>query len=483
MPSHKSIIARAPTGAGKTIVATQMMKTASSRKKKIFFICHRRELIDQTAKTLKNFGLKFGYIANGYPANFYMPIQICSVGTLYNRIGQVPTPDLCLWDECHHMAAKTWDTIQNAYPDAFHVGLTATPIRTDGKPLKNNFSKIVHGPEVSWLIENGYLAEYDLYSIPGIDRGALHSQMGEFNKSESEQEMKKPSITGDIISHWMKYGRGKKTIGFAPTVAYSQHICRLFNDAGISAIHLDGGTAKDKRREALRDFALGKYEVVFNVGLFAEGFDIAANSGMDVTIGCVIDAAPTQSLSQWLQRCGRALRPQEGKAIILDHAGNLGSHGLPCMDRTWSLEGREARESNDSGEASERVRQCPKCYYAHKPEPICPSCGHVYESGRKIKEIEGELQKIDPSLMRQQMRQEQGQANNVEDFVKLGYSEGRTRHIMQARQEKLQLQTEAYNLEQGIKAAEIPYERVAVKTLKPKELKERIDYLKGLMSA
>ena len=118
---------------------------------------------------------------------------------------------------------------------------------------------------------------------------------------------------------------------------------------------------------------------------------------------------------------------------------------------------------------------------AHAPAAICPGCGHVYQARQEIKEVEGELQKIDPSIMRQQMRQEQGQAHSVDDLVNLGYAKGRAKHIIEARQEKIALRTELYNLEQGATQAGIDFLRVSIQSLKPKALKERITYMKAVV--
>lgn len=484
MRQHRNVLLQAPTGAGKTAMASVMLGNAAAKQKRGFFICHRRELVDQTAKTFDKVGIKYGYIAAGYPMNLYQPVQICSIDTLKNRLDKIPEPDLCLWDEAHHVGAAGWSMVHGHYEDSYHVGLSATPSRLDGKGLGDNFDILIPGPSVAGLIDDGYLAKYKLYSIPGVDMSDVHTRMGEFVNSEAAAAMDKPTITGNIIDHWAKYAKGKKTIGFAVSVAHSQHICEQFKANSIKAVHLDGKTPKEERRKILQEFARGVYDVVFNVGLFAEGFDIAANSGLDVTVQCVIDAAPTQALGAWLQRCGRALRPQDEHAIILDHAGNALRHGLPCQERTWSLEGREkkSRFDDESGE-SVPIKQCPKCYACHSPAPQCPECGHVYVvQARKIKEQAGELQEIDPALFRKQARQEQGRAQTVGDLVAMGYSEGRAEHIIRARQEKLKLQTELYNLQQGAIAAGVNVERVDISRMKPKALKDSITYLKGVLS-
>lgn len=481
--SHRSVMLQAPTGAGKTAMASFMMDSVSSKGKVGFFICHRRELVEQTAKTFDRTGIKYGYIASGYPYDPRQSIYICSIDTLKNRLKKVKQPDFCIWDEAHHLGAAGWTRVHEHYDTAYHVGLSATPARLDGKGLDDRFDYLVPGPSVSWLIEQGYLAKYKLYSVPGVDLSGVHTRMGDYKKDESEKAMDKRSITGDIISHWKKYASDKLTIGFAVSVIHSQHICEQFRQHGIMAAHLDGTTDKGIRRDILRSFARGDIRVLFNVGLFAEGFDIAANSGLDVTVGAVIDAAPTQALGAWLQRCGRALRKQSGHAIILDHSGNVMRHGMPCQEREWTLEGTRGNSKKKSDdEPTIAVKQCEKCYHCHLPAPVCPECGHVYKvQARKVDEVAGELQEVDPAAVAKQQRIQQGKAGNINQLIAMGYSKKRAEHILKARHEKADLQRELKNLRQAAKTMGYNFPHVDISRMKPKALRESIETIKKVM--
>lgn len=481
--SNRNVLLQAPTGAGKTAMASYILGNVAARGKRGFFICHRQELVEQTAKTFDKVGIRYGYIASGFKPNYYQPVQICSIDTLKNRLHSIPNPDLCVWDEAHHLRARGWVNVHNHFSSAYHVGLSATPQRLDGKGLDDRFDHLVPGPSVAWLIDQGYLAKYKLYSVPGMNRDQLHTRMGKFITSEVEAEMDKPAITGNIVAHWKKYASDKLTIGFAASRKMSEKYVAEFNAAGIPTIHLDGETPKAERKQKLRDFALGKYRVVWNVGLFGEGFDIAANSGMDVTVGCIIDAAPSKSLSAWLQRCGRALRPQDGHAIILDHSGNI-QHGLPCQPREWTLEGRDATEREQSDDEAISIRQCLECYAVHKPSPTCPECGHVYQvQHRQIKEIAGELMEVDKEKIRKQARLEQGGAKTLEELKELadqrGLNPGWAAHVARAREEKKRLQEKLINLTIGAKSMGIDTRMTKgdIYKLKPKALRDNIAVL------
>ena len=247
----------------------------------------------------------------------------------------------------------------------------------------------------------------------------------------------------------------------------------------MKAQHIDGKTPKKLRAEMCRDFADGKIEVLLNVDLFGEGYDLAAQAGKDVTIDCVIQARPTQSLSLHLQQVGRGLRKKSdgSKALLLDHAGNWMRHGLPDDERVWSLEGeKRTRKKRQSAEEAGSVRQCPTCYGVHEPAPKCPYCGHVYESaGRKIEEREGELQEINTSAVRRSHLASQGRARTPEQMRALGYSAARTAHIMAARAEKTALQNTLRGL---LKEANETITEHEMKKMKPKALKSMIVEMK-----
>ena len=482
----RRVLLQSATGSGKTVMAGQMISNATAKSHRVFFICHRKELLEQTALTFDKFGLDYGFIAAGMPVNYFKNVQICSIDTLKNRLDAVPEPDLCVWDEAHHLAAGGWSRVQDHYGSKFHIGLSATPQRLDGKGLDDKFDFLVPGPSVGWLINEGHLANYRLFSPGQLDEKSLHKSMGDFVKKESAAAMRKPSITGDIVAHWQASAADKLTIGFEVSIKNSELRAAEFMAAGITAVHLDGETPDKDRREMLRDFARGNINVIFNVGLFGEGFDAAANSGMDVTVGAVIDAAPTQSLSAWLQRCGRALRPQE-MAVILDHANNV-RHGLPCDERVWTLQGRDADARASAG--ADSVRQCPSCFLAHRPAPVCPHCKHVYEiQHREIEHREGELEEMDIEKARFQQRQDQWQASTEEELIALrkrsGYKKGWEVHLAAARAEKEALRTNLFNLTVGAKPLGLDFGLTMrdIRKLKPKQLKEKISEIEHAMKS
>jgi len=440
----RSILLQLPTGAGKTVLTAKMLKTSAEKGMGSWFVVHRRELIKQSIRTFETVGVRHGVVANGFFADHRQLVQIASVQTLANRYVRLRRPKLIVWDEAHHVAAAGWSKIFDAIPDAFHIGLTATPERLDGTGLGRWFNQMIQGPSVSWLIENGFLAPYRLFAPGGVNLAGVHTRMGDFVRSELQAAVDKPTITGDAIRHYQRYANGKRAVVFCVSIEHSKHVCAQFNQAGIPAAHVDGETEVDERDNAIRRFENGAIRVLCNVELFGEGFDLPA-------LEVAILLRPTHSLGLYLQQVGRALRTNEGKseAIILDHVNNVERHGLPDEDRAWSLSGRGER-SKHNVDSTASVRICPKCFAAQFPgRTSCSFCGAPFEvKAREVVYQEGELQEIDTTQIRRQRMREQGQAQTFEDLVELGKARGYKRphlwakHLWNARQ--------ARKLERGI---------------------------------
>lgn len=415
----RSVALQLATGGGKTSLAAQMLNTSASKGFNSWFIVHRRELVKQTIIAFSDTGInKFGVIAAGFPQAKGFPIQICSIQTLMHRHTNLKPPKFIVWDEFHHLGAKTWAKIYSCYPKAYHIGLSATPRRLDGSPLNKFFDVMVQGPTMNWLIENEYLVPYKIYAPSSINVVGVHTQMGDFQKKELAQVADKPSITGDAIKHYIKYASGKRAVVFCVSIEHSKHVVSQFNQAGIVAEHVDGETPIEQRDHAIRRFKNGEIKVLSNVELFGEGFNLPS-------LEAVIMLRPTMSVGNYLQQCGRALRPSPGKshAIILDHAGNCERHGLPDEEREWSLDGRENRRNDSNGIS---VKICPKCFAAqYSGVPSCKYCGFVFAvESRQVDQKDGDLIEVDQAVIRRNRLIAQGRCKTKEELVAEGYRRG-----------------------------------------------------------
>jgi superfamily II DNA or RNA helicase len=415
----KRVLIQLPTGGGKTAIGTKAIANAVSKGHRAWMMLHRRELVKQTIVTFDQFaGLPLGVVAAGFPGNRHQPVQVCSIGTVARRLDLLPAPTFIEWDECHHLAAASWAAVMAKFPEAYHVGLSATPERLDGAGLDKYFDEIVCGPTVRELIDGGWLSDYKLYAPKGADLSGVHTVAGDYNKKELSAAMSRSTVTGDALTHYLKHCRGARAILFAWSIESSTEIARQFADAGIAAEHVDGTTDDSVRDLAVERFKRGELKVLTNVDLFGEGFDVPA-------VEAVFDLAPTKSLAKYLQRCGRALRPAPGKdvALLFDHAGNSKLHGLPDADREWTLAGRKRAASKSDGPP---VKQCPLCYaVVAAAASVCRHCSYKFQvEQRPIEQVEGELAEVDKDFVREMRMREQGMADSLEKLIAVGRSRG-----------------------------------------------------------
>ena len=427
--SHRRVLLQAPTGSGKTVLASFIAAETSGRGRLTYFNCHRAELLRGTSNTFRKYDIEHGFIAADMPPPHSL-VNVCSIDTLKNRLAVTPEPKVCLWDEAHHLGAAGWTAIMEAWPNALHIGLSATPWRLDGSGLADQFDELVPGPTTAWLIEQGHLSDYEIFAPTAPNMKGARRARGDFAAKDASERMEIPKRTGDIIKHWRLHAEGRRTIGFAVNVVDSLMLVERFNAAGIPAAHLDAKTPKAERKRIIEAFVAGTILVLFNVALFDEGFDLAAIAGVDdLTIDCLIDAAPTMSLSRVLQRWGRVLRRKPYPAIILDHAGNSARHGFPDDERVWTLEGREkGAAANDNGPPPPVT--CTGCFrQIRRPLPeCCPSCGKkLLAEVKEIEATDGELKKItaeEKDALRKKRQQEERHAKSLAELVALGQRRG-----------------------------------------------------------
>lgn len=240
---------------------------------------------------------------------------------------------------CHHSKADSYRAIYQWQDQARHVGVTATPVRTNGQGFSDLFDEMALGPSVKDLIRDGFLVQPRVFSSPlRMDLAQLRTTAGDYNDRDLFDVMSKRQITANVVETWKKHAEGKRTCVFAVNVEHSKQICSAYLEAGIRAAHVSAEMKKEDRERILRSFSKGDITVITNCDIISEGFDVPA-------IECVQLVRPTKSLVKYLQCCGRALRPMSGKdrAIILDHGDCVFRMGFPDDDRIWTLDGIKPR--------------------------------------------------------------------------------------------------------------------------------------------
>lgn len=353
-------------GGGKSCIVAEIARRTTWNGKRVLFLVHRKELVDQIKATFTRWGVL---------------MDLCTVGmvqTITRRLKKTPKPALIITDENHHSLANTYKRIYDYFPDVPRVGVTATPVRLNGDGLGDVNDKLIIGKSTKWLIDNHFLAPYDYYAPSVADLTGVHTRMGEYVKSDVEKAMIKNTVFGDVIRYYRELADGKKAVCYCASIRHSEATAEAFRAAGIHAEHIDGDTPKNERSRIIAAFRRGDIRILCNVDLISEGFDVP-------DCECAILLRPTHSLTLFIQQSMRCMRYREGKtAVIIDHVGNYARHGMPDADREWTLAKREKRNlKKDEAEQATKVRQCPDCFFTFALDSVfnknvCPNCGYVF---------------------------------------------------------------------------------------------------------
>lgn len=333
-------------------------------------------------------------------------VGVAGVDTLIRReVSEDPwLRQITLWqtDEAHHLLRDNkWGDAVAMFPQAVGIGWTATPGRADGKGLGRGadgvFDTMVAGPEMRELIDAGYLTDYRIFCPPNdVDLSDVTvTATGDFSPPKLRAAVHKSHILGDVVAHYKRLAAGLSAIAFAVDIEHAQEMTAAFRAAGVRAELVTAKTPDVLRVAILRRFKAGEIDVLVNVDLFGEGFDVPA-------CRVVIMARPTASYNLYAQQFARCLTPSPGKewGVIIDHVGNVLRHGLPDAPRAWSLDRRDKRER---GKPTVTVRSCPKCTAAfERVHWKCPYCGYVPEpAGRSApEEVAGDLTELSLDVLK-----------------------------------------------------------------------------------
>jgi superfamily II DNA or RNA helicase len=297
------------------------------------------------------------------------------------------------------------------YPDAYHVGFTATPAKVSGRPLSDHYDAIILGPTVRSLIEAGDLVRPRIFSKPAATEREL-AAIGKDAKTgddyvtgELGDLMSRPKLVGDVVENWLRIANGLRTLMFATNKAHGAALVQEFLQAGVAAELLTDQDSEADRELAIERLETGATKILINCFLLSYGIDIP-------TVECVVLARPTRSVVLYLQCIGRGMRPAPGKdhVIVIDHGRVVESLGLPHEDFDWSLDegninskARSATAERRQGE--ERTRLCPECahlWLVTEEGPACICCGWapapkakpVFVQDAALQEIDGAQDKV-----------------------------------------------------------------------------------------
>ncbi|QIW87543.1 putative DNA helicase [Agrobacterium phage OLIVR4] len=417
MMGKKNVLGVAPTGAGKTIVKSSVARRFN---KPCVAIAHRQELVCQISLAFAKFGITHRIIAPEKVIRFIVrqhvkecgrsfyhqnsPVAVAGVDTINRRAEDYKqffdSVRLWLGDECHHfLPDNKWGrAVLNNFSKANGLGVTATPKRTDGKPLSGIFNVLVLGPTPAELMAAGRLSNYRIFGMPPaytmVDEEDISKNTGDYTLEALRKRSKNSRIVGDMVDTYLSYAPGELGIGFAVSVEQAVEIATAFIHKGVPALALSGESSDEIRQNGIDQFKRGDVKFLMNVDLFDEGFDVPGASY------CAM-GRKTMSIIKLKQQMGRVLRvrPDGSPGKIADHVGNCVA--LSCVPDTefpWSLDGKEKSKA----ETTVKLKTCTNCFNVYPAfKPVCTLCGHkevpMQRSAPEF--VDGDLTEFSPELI------------------------------------------------------------------------------------
>ena len=387
--SHQSVMVQMPTGTGKTILLSEVVKNEKLRVKNpcVWIVVHRRELVKQIEETLKaslNVECEMLNVKHGkqidsslFVLHSSLKPRVFSIQWLSRHYQELEErPSLIVIDEAHHALAKTYAEMMNAYPEARKLGVTATPCRLNKRGFTDLFEVLLTSHSISNFIKDGYLSDFDYVSLnpssedqKKIDSMSKRATDGDYSIAEMQEVLDcKPSI-GRLYQTIKDFAAGKKGIVYAINIEHAEHIAEYYRERGLNAVAISSKTPAEERKAIIERFKNTNYHelstnyslkntnyhefknqhscsgkrlyepsatsqnpirILVNVDLFGEGFDCPDVEFIQL-------ARPTLSLAKYLQMVGRGLRVAKNKecCIILDNVGLYRLFGLPNAERDW----------------------------------------------------------------------------------------------------------------------------------------------------
>lgn len=458
---HRNVLAVAPCRSGKTVTFTNM---SNGDPNPSCVQVHRQELIGQIVETHALLQVPHNIIAPQPVINFCIkrqikatgrsyydakaPAAIAGVDTLIRRFDETDrwpkTVQRWTTDEGHHVRADNkWGKGVALFPNAWGLGVTATPIRGDNKSLHREqggvFDALVQSIDMRTLIGRGRIRDYRVIAPkPSIDEAILKiGTTGEFTEKSVKEATEGSQIVGDTVQTYSTHTPGKQAIAFAADVKQSKDLAAKFVAAGVRAEHLDG-TTPDAQRQAVMDrFMAGDIQVLTNCDLFSEGLDLP---GVDVCIMC----RPTNSFGMFVQQFCRPLTPafdgDTAFGIIIDQCGNVlrmaAKYGMPDTPRRWELFRDDFRKK--TADDAIPYSSCPQCLMAYeRTHRACPFCGFVPEPmDRGVPAmVDGVLAEMSPELLAQ-LRAARAQVDAAEPPIPYSATDAIVRSKLNQHREK-----------------------------------------------
>lgn len=239
---------------------------------------------------------------------------------------------LLIVDECHRAGSPAnSESIKGNY--AATLGLSATPNREYDLGLKKyiipQLGRIIYNYDYLQALNDNVISPFELINV---EVNLLPHEEKEFNKvskklrfllskkEESEVDrlkierllIKRARISNEalvrvpVAAKLTEENRNQKTIIFHESIDGANTILKVLNERRQTAVIYHSGIGPEIRRDNLRLFKKGIFNVLVTCKALDEGMNVPKTS-------VAIIASSTASTRQRVQRLGRVLRPAKGK--------------------------------------------------------------------------------------------------------------------------------------------------------------------------
>ena len=294
--THQSVMVQMPTGTGKTVLLSEVVKSEERRVKNpcVWIVVHRRELVEQIKETLEaslnvkcemlnathnvkcemlnathNVKCEMLNVKRGkqldsslFTLHSSLKPRVFSIQWLSKHYHELEeSPSLIIIDEAHHAVAKTYKEVMDAYPEAKKLGLTATPCRLNRRGFTDLFDVLLQSWSYNKFIADGWLSLYDYMSVreENEDWRLVNSLKkrgadGDFSLREMSEKLNvQPSIER-LCDTVLRYAPNKKGIVYAIDIKHAEHIAEYYREHGLNAVAISSKTPEEERKRIIEIF-------------------------------------------------------------------------------------------------------------------------------------------------------------------------------------------------------------------------------------
>lgn len=334
-PEDHHLLYQLPTGGGKTVIFSEMVRQyLKKHDKKVLVMTHRIELCRQTAEMLTGFGVVNKVVDSKADLDDQAEYScyVAMVETLNNRLNDekldISDVGLVIIDEAHY---NSFTKLFKFFEKSFILGVTATPLSSNKElPMKGNYDELIVGETIEALIENDFLARAEVFQY---DMGLTSLEIGsngDYTVKSSEDLYSSPAMLEKLLKAYGKHSKGKKTLIFNNGINTSINVYHMFNAAGLPIMHLDNTATKKQRAQILKWFKETPDAILTSVSILTTGFD-------EPTIDTIILNRATKSLTLYYQMIGRGSRilNNKSKFTVIDLGNNMYRFGPWGADLDW----------------------------------------------------------------------------------------------------------------------------------------------------